>query len=132
MTGNAILYCWFNSVQFLLPDCKQQNLKFFDMNAETHRVILQKLKNNVEVGMGYISLAGLMGFSAKQVKIFESSDDPCKKMLECWSDLDAKHNNVLKLKGLVEKLKRDDIVELLQSELDEAKKDCVCSSCNAV
>jgi hypothetical protein len=99
------------------------------MNSETCRQILQALKQNVEMGMGYKTLAGFMGFSAKQVKDFEDTGNPCESMLTCWGNLDTKENNVLKLQGLVEKLKRDDILELLKSELDVAKEKCGCRVC---
>ena len=102
------------------------------MNAETCRKILVKLKDNVDSGMGYTTLAGRMDFSAEQVKEFEASGDPCKSMIESWSSLDAKGNNVLKFKGLVEEIRRDDIVQLLKGELEKAMKKCGCPSCVAI
>jgi hypothetical protein len=114
---------------FVFLECEQRKLKFFDMNSETVRKILQALKQNIDTGMGYPTLAGLMGFSASRVKEFEENDKPSKNMLECWSNLDTRANNVLKLKDLVVKLKRDDILKLLKPELQKAREKCHCSNC---
>ena len=118
--------------QFFISECEQKKLTFFGMNSETCRQILQALKHNIDSGMGYPTLAGLMGFTANQVKDFEENGKPCENMLKHWSSLDTKENNVLKLKGLVAKLKRDDILELLKKELKEAKGKCDCPECKVV
>ena len=110
------------------PDCKLKIFKFFDMNVEVCRKICQKLKDNVDTGMGYVTLAGKMGFSKNQVTSFEREGDVCEKMFRCWTDIGTE-NNVLKLRDLVESMQRADILELLDSELQDAKDKCGCSEC---
>ena len=113
---------------YCFPDCEQQKLKFFDMNAEVFRQICAKLKDNVDTGMGYVTLAGHMGFSKNMVTNFEREGDPCENMFRYWTD-QCTENNVLRLKELVEKLGRADILEMLNSELQKAKNKCGCSKC---
>ncbi|XP_028411008.1 uncharacterized protein LOC114533635 [Dendronephthya gigantea] len=113
-------------------DCEQKKLKFFQMNSEICREICQKLKQNIQTGMGYPTLAGFMGFSADKVKSFECEGDVCENMMMCWSSLDQTNNNVLKLKDLVVRLKRDDILELLKSELKRKSYECGCPECMVI
>ena len=109
-------------------DCKLKKFNFFDMNAEVCRQICEKLKDNVDTGMGYVTLAGKMGFSKNRVTSFEREGDVCEKMFRCWTDTGTE-NNVLKLRDLVESMQRADILKLLDSELQDAKDECGCSEC---
>lgn len=102
------------------------------MNSEICREVCLKLKQNIQTGMGYPTLAGLMDFSADKVKTFEVEGDVCENMMRCWSSLDNTKNNVLKLKDLVGELKRDDILELLKSELKRKSEECGCPECVVV
>lgn len=88
--------------------------------------ILLNTKN--DLGIGYTTLGGLMGYSAQKVNEFESKDNPSKRLVEFWSL--TKSNTALKLIELLKSMGRDDIVDILQNDLD--KLDCHCAKCEHV
>lgn len=65
-----------------------------------------------------------MGYSGEKVHEFESTDNPVKSLVMFWSET-LESNNVLKFIGLVNQLKRDDIVKLLEDALPK----CECERC---
>ena len=117
------------SFNVFVSECVMKSLKFFDMNSETCRQIEVMLMTNIDSGMGYVTLAGKMDFSANDVESFQP--EPSKNMLKCWTSKGSSKNNVLKLKELVIECQRADIVELLDKELDIAKNKCGCRDCRS-
>ena len=87
---------------------------------------LLNVKN--DLGIGYTTLGGLMGYSAQKVNEFELTDNPSKSLVEYWNQ--TKSNTALKLIKHLKSMGRDDIVDILQNDLD--KVGCHCAKCERV
>lgn len=109
------------------PPSKSQSSKaskppvyVMDLPWSVFNMVCQKLKTASALGRDWRGLAGLMGYSAQQVEIYEASksDDPVWKLICDWSR--TNRATVSQLTALLQELERVDIVTDIQEALSAA------------
>ena len=81
------------------------------LNASVYRNVCTKLNQEIE-GKDWKTLAGLMGYSNEFVKNLKRNVDPAGALLSDWETKSG--HDVKKLIGLLNKIERNDIIELMQ------------------
>ena len=81
------------------------------LNASVYSNVCTKLNQEIG-GKDWKALAGLMGYINEFVKNLERKDDPAEALLSYW-ETESGHD-VKKLIGLLKKIGRNDIIELMQ------------------
>ena len=104
-----------------LPSPSLSNLLFLDiltkkpseLNTSVYRNVCTKLNQEIE-GKDWKALAGLMGYSNEFVKnlIVKCKNEPAEALISNWETKSG--HDVKELIGLLEKIDREDIIELLQ------------------
>ncbi|XP_048416885.1 tumor necrosis factor receptor superfamily member 16-like isoform X1 [Stegostoma tigrinum] len=75
---------------------------------------VEQLLNNCEEDAEWCSLAGLLGYNEEHIDTFKQEEHPVRALLSDWAAKDAATTDALCT--ALRKLKRDDIVETLNSE----------------
>ena len=81
------------------------------LNASVYRNVCTKLNQEIE-GKDWNTLAGLMEYSNEFVKNLKRNVDPAGALLSDWETKSG--HDVKKLIGLLNKIERNDIIELMQ------------------
>ena len=81
------------------------------LNASVYINVCQKLNQEIG-GKDWKTLAGVMGYNNEFVKNLKRNDDPAGALLSDWETKSG--HDVKKLIGLLNKIERNDIIELMQ------------------
>ena len=86
-----------------------------ELNASVYTNVCMKLNQEIE-GKDWKALAGLMGYSNEFVKnlIMKYKNEPAEALISNWETKSG--HDVKALIGLLEKIGRGDIIELLRQE----------------
>ena len=81
------------------------------LNASVYSNVCTKLNQEIG-GKDWKTLAGVMGYNNEFVKNLKRNDDPAEALLSFWETKSG--HDVKKLIGLLKKIGRNDIIELMQ------------------
>ena len=88
-------------------------LSVLGVNSLAYAKLCTELNKPV-YGKDYKALSGHMEYTAGFMKTFELEKDPADALLTHWATKCG--NNVKKLIGMLKKMERDDLVEMLESQ----------------
>ncbi|CAB4017763.1 tumor necrosis factor receptor superfamily member 16 [Paramuricea clavata] len=110
--------------------CQKKYLKIFDINSEVFIKACNLLRIHQVQGRGWQGLAGRLGYNVEQVLIFETETNGAKSMLCDWNN--DRNNYLEKLVKELRELRRADVAELLQKEIDKKGESCNCPNCGHI
>ena len=112
--------------------CEKKLLKIDHIDPSVVNKACNLLSIHQVMGNDWRGLAGKLNYSFTDVKIFESQSNPksspAESMLCDWSSK-GNRNNLESLVEALRKIKRQDVIELFQEEIDKKGEFCNCDDC---
>ncbi|CAB4044838.1 myeloid differentiation primary response 88 [Paramuricea clavata] len=108
--------------------CDKKCLKIANIDPDILIRVCNLLNIEQVLGRDWRTLAGRLGYDVTDVKIFKCKENHAESMLNDWDNRDQ-HNYLEHVVKELREMRRADVADLLQKEIDKKGDSCNCADC---